>query len=485
MDMSQTQRHDEELTSAPAATSRPHGAIPVAGAKRKLLTISILSLVLFAALGEGLLQVHYRLKHGEWFAAHQASREFRVGYTVPIPTRREFSLRPGYTDANCTINAQGFRGPLLPATQEGLMICALGDSVPFGYGVGDDATYPAKLEQLMSQAGLAVKVLNAGVPSYNLRQSLDRYFEDVRPSYKPKVVIVHAANDMSLLTHYRDRWRPELTWASIRYRNTWESTGLARKLVLVDRLANWGGTNETEYFAPYPQYALLEFLDKELDTQLRKITEDGAYVILLPISMFSYDRDPDDTRNSKLSLWPRWHLHRGVFLPVATGINEMLRTKSKEIEGVYYLDVNAALDEHDRNPLFFDGFHYSGRGAEIVAQELFTFIDEKGLLDDALHDLIDRYEELLQAGFQHTFAERHEQAVAAYQEALEVLDNHRRSADAHLNLGWSLAKLGRFEEAVQHFERAIELVPDYDLAKRNLQWARSELAKRGSQPIHQ
>ena len=63
-------------------------------------------------------------------------------------------------------------------------------------------------------------------------------------------------------------------------------------------------------------------------------------------------------------------------------------------------------------------------------------------------------------------------AIDHYQRALALDAN---DADAHNKLGGALALAGRLREAIPHFARAVELNPRDENAKRNLEKAR-ELA---------
>ncbi|MGZ8833729.1 MAG: tetratricopeptide repeat protein, partial [Thermoanaerobaculia bacterium] len=47
------------------------------------------------------------------------------------------------------------------------------------------------------------------------------------------------------------------------------------------------------------------------------------------------------------------------------------------------------------------------------------------------------------------------------------------AGDAWTNLGWSLAQIGLDSEAEQAFQRALELKPDDENARGNLQWLRN------------
>jgi Flp pilus assembly protein TadD len=44
---------------------------------------------------------------------------------------------------------------------------------------------------------------------------------------------------------------------------------------------------------------------------------------------------------------------------------------------------------------------------------------------------------------------------------------------AHNNLGWVLLAIGNIEDAIRHFEKALELDPNDELARTNLNRARS------------
>lgn len=81
------------------------------------------------------------------------------------------AIRPDL-EARCTTNAAGFRGPDWPAPDpKALRILAIGDSVTFGFGVGDDETWPAVLQRRLQQrAGRTVQVRNVAVPGYSTSQ---------------------------------------------------------------------------------------------------------------------------------------------------------------------------------------------------------------------------------------------------------------------------------------------------------------------------
>ena len=60
---------------------------------------------------------------------------------------------------------------------------------------------------------------------------------------------------------------------------------------------------------------------------------------------------------------------------------------------------------------------------------------------------------------------RIDEAIAHYQKALEIRPDY---AEAHNNLGIALAGRGRIDEAIAHFQKALEIKPDYAEAHNNL-----------------
>ena len=58
-----------------------------------------------------------------------------------------------------------------------------------------------------------------------------------------------------------------------------------------------------------------------------------------------------------------------------------------------------------------------------------------------------------------------DEAIAHYQKALEIKPDY---AEAHNNLGNALAGRGQVDEAIAHYQKALEIKPDYADAHNNL-----------------
>jgi lysophospholipase L1-like esterase len=180
------------VTGAPLAPAMPgpepmrrRGADPVAGERRArlaLLGASTLAALLVCELAARV-----------WLPAAPAFGYPQLHYR-PDP-EVVFSFIPGEVgftaDKLVRINARGLRGPLVPyaRTPGRVRILFLGDSLVFGYGVGDDATVTARLAAALAARGVPAEVVNAGVPAYDTELEA-RYLEHEGRRYAPDWVVV-------------------------------------------------------------------------------------------------------------------------------------------------------------------------------------------------------------------------------------------------------------------------------------------------------
>lgn len=82
-----------------------------------------------------------------------------------------------------------------PAHAAALTVVAVGASNTSGWGVGEAAAYPARLEALLRQQGLDVRVVNAGRPFDTTSGMLGR-LDAVVPAETSLVVLQPGANDL-------------------------------------------------------------------------------------------------------------------------------------------------------------------------------------------------------------------------------------------------------------------------------------------------
>src|SRR5262249_28036328 len=135
-----------------ARAPAPQRHDPRARLVRRRSGILLANIVVFAALvvcAEAIARVASPRRIDAVFCDPQVFIRQRP-FIVPHPTRG-FALRAGYDQGPYRINAAGFRGAELPtSTGNRALLLAMGESSTFGWGVGNDATYPAHLQEDLS-----------------------------------------------------------------------------------------------------------------------------------------------------------------------------------------------------------------------------------------------------------------------------------------------------------------------------------------------
>ena len=109
-----------------------------------------------------------------------------------------YELRPDLRDveayrATVSTDSNGFRlNTATPQPSGRKLTVVLGDSITFGYGVGNDQTLPAKL----SEIDMNSHYLNAAVPGYQLQQQTAAYTEKMKKLNPHHVMMVFFWNDL-------------------------------------------------------------------------------------------------------------------------------------------------------------------------------------------------------------------------------------------------------------------------------------------------
>ncbi len=152
------------------------------------VTLLVLELLLRVVVGAPLPDTTFSLLR---------STSYRIDNNLgwrPNPNVRGVHTQKGYFESTFSTNSLGLRGPEIskekrPGEQRVLLV---GDSFTWGYGVNDNQTFAARLEQLLE----GVKVINLGVTAYGLEQEY-RYLQSEGLSYNPDLVVINiCANDI-------------------------------------------------------------------------------------------------------------------------------------------------------------------------------------------------------------------------------------------------------------------------------------------------
>jgi lysophospholipase L1-like esterase len=134
-----------------------------------------------------------------------------------------YVLRPGvqglFMGRKLSINSLGMRDRERRSEKAPgvFRILGLGDSHTFGWGVGREETYLARIEEMLNERaeGQKFEVLNMGVPGYNTVQEVQAFSRRAGELSPDMVIINYVHNDMDLpnfLTRRPDLWTLRKTY---------------------------------------------------------------------------------------------------------------------------------------------------------------------------------------------------------------------------------------------------------------------------------
>src|SRR5712671_2323802 len=90
------------------------------------------------------------------------------------------------------LNEWGLRGAAVPPpSPRGRRVLVLGGSIALGWGVAEDDTVEARLQQRLRAAGQDAVVLNGGVGNYNAERYVSRFFKDLTGLHPTDIVVLY------------------------------------------------------------------------------------------------------------------------------------------------------------------------------------------------------------------------------------------------------------------------------------------------------
>ena len=157
--------------------------------------------------------------------------EFRVrDFTQRVNDGRYITAKPSYQNASyeegaaswdIAIDSHGFRvGSNSPSDERG-NIAFIGDSVPFGYGVGSKDTVPSQLQGILRERHDPRGVINAAIPSYSLDQAVQRFRYELAGHYNIDSVILQVYDPASQFAQLGWEWDVTKNWTTT---PVWEGT---------------------------------------------------------------------------------------------------------------------------------------------------------------------------------------------------------------------------------------------------------------------
>jgi len=384
---------------------KPTSQVSKGGSSFGNLAMKLITLFIMLIILEVSLQVIIRIRDGQWL--YQSLAGSRVPYVELVEDSRIYTLKPGFSSkrGGIKINELGFREVPWNTDKENFIIVNAGDSVPFGVAVKNNKTYPYFLAKLFKNKGFPINVINAGIPSYNLKQSFARLQLEVFPKYdlsRIPVITMQVANDVFLLSFYREKWKPDTTWADRRFI---KKTSLWQKIAFIhyakmaikkvfgikEQKKEKPSQNQKKSSTPgkkrkkYDKYDGTEMLRNArevLQKELNFYRDHSIYVVLMPIDPFYYQLSGLE-KNTTLT---KWHTIKDIVDAVdelVVQYNHMLIEVSQEFENVFFFDTRVLMDAQNREEMYADHIHYSPKANRIVANGLFHFLIQHQLLPAA------------------------------------------------------------------------------------------------------
>jgi lysophospholipase L1-like esterase len=259
-----------------------------------------------------------------------------------------------------TINPQGFRyRQALTLQHPGIYrIFTFGDSVTMGWGVGDNANYSARLENLLNSqscSGTRFQVISAGVNAYPNSLVVERLKKVLEDGYQPDaVVLAYSANTgfegiPDLRGEERERFLKKVELKSVARRSALYNfliEGVLRQVAYYRfrELLMLGTWNTAKSSPDLPASHFLEGLE-----QAKAATE--AHHVQLILLLLGSRGEP----------YPA-HPYQQAMLDFA---------RANNIPLVNIIDL---MKDQDQNVVFMDHVHPSAKGHIMIAEQLASML---------------------------------------------------------------------------------------------------------------
>lgn len=169
--------------------------------RRKEIVFSFILVAVSALFAVGAAEVILRVKNSSMtnydIEMWRYSKELKVQSPDPAlafhhVTNREAMLQ----QVTIRLNEYGLRGaPLEPLKPGDRRILLLGGSITLGWGVPEDRTVAARLQNMLRSAGQPAQVLNGGIGNYNAERYVTRFFKELAGLQPTDIVIQYFLRD--------------------------------------------------------------------------------------------------------------------------------------------------------------------------------------------------------------------------------------------------------------------------------------------------
>jgi len=272
------------------------------------------------------------------------------------------------------INNLGFRGPdfQMPKRPGCFRIICLGDSVTFGWSVGEDETFPAQLSQMLKRNFPAcdTEVINLGVTGYSSFQGKNLFLKIGQKLNPDLVIIGFGANDRypALLSDQEHlsagTWQPNPIELALRHSQVYK---LVKSGVVYARRRRRGLSLDPKSYFPGLKRKVSE---QQYLANLKAIKDEcgkiGCGMILLNGDFPGLETDP------ALAAMKEIAARTGAQIPAPFQEWDMLKLNRQAASklGAPLLDLREIFREAGPAPLMVDKGHPNGPGHRTIAEKI-------------------------------------------------------------------------------------------------------------------
>lgn len=173
------------------------------GIRRAVLQVVILLFSSVVCLG--LAEAGLRLKNSSMknydIEMWRYAKELKTPSADPVLGHEHVKSRSATLQAvTIRLNERGLRGePVRPPVQGQRRILVLGSSITLGWGVPEEDTLTARLQQMFKTDGQDVEVLNAGIGNYNAVRCIELFLTQLTDLQPTDIVLHYFVNGAEVL----------------------------------------------------------------------------------------------------------------------------------------------------------------------------------------------------------------------------------------------------------------------------------------------
>lgn len=276
------------------------------------IILVLFSIIIALIAAEGLLRFKNSSMKNYDIEMWKYSRELKIPSANRIlGHEHKKNASAGLQSVEIRINERGLRGGPLPALKKTRRILFLGSSITLGWGVPEDKTLTARLEEMFSRDGADVEVLNAGIGNYNAVRYVERFITKLTDIAPTDIVVHYFINDAEVLEQgggnvlLRNSQLAAIFWAYImkmkanstsgsleaHYKSVYDhsSKGYIEMKFALKRLKEYADANGIRlYLAMMPDiHNLIDYKFKYIHDDLKSVAKEFGYAYIDIFPAFS------------------------------------------------------------------------------------------------------------------------------------------------------------------------------------------------------